>query len=165
MGKVDIVKRKRRCKSATAASRFWTKVAKGTDEECWNWIACTQLFGYGILRGDDGRATRAHRFSWKLHNGPIPDSMCVCHHCDNPRCVNPAHLFLGTHNDNRQDCVRKGRGSYGIGRAKLGLDDVKQIKSELRRGVMGIDLAKRFNISTQSVSSINCGHVWPSVEA
>ncbi|MEU2236139.1 HNH endonuclease signature motif containing protein [Streptomyces vietnamensis] len=65
--------------------------------------------GYGSLKDDDRRAISTHRFSWQLHHGAIPADMEVCHTCDNPPCVRPDHLFLGTHTDNMQDMLKKGR--------------------------------------------------------
>ena len=91
--------------------RFWRYVEK--TESCWNWV------GKGFYPGNygsfyfKGKTRRAHRVSWILHNGEIPKGMCVCHHCDNPKCVRPDHLFLGTYKDNIWDAIKKGRsGTY-----------------------------------------------------
>jgi hypothetical protein len=91
----------------TEVGRFWSKVDKSG--ECWVWTAkalCEN--GYGRFYVGK-KPLRAHRYSWELANGPITDGLFVCHRCDNPPCVNPAHLFLGTHQDNMQDMVAKGR--------------------------------------------------------
>jgi HNH endonuclease len=91
-------------------TRFWAKVDKSGD--CWLWKASKNHDGYGRLQVN-GRAIAAHRISYEIAHGPIPDGLCVCHHCDTPACVNPSHLFLGTHWDNKQDSVRKGRIATG----------------------------------------------------
>lgn len=98
-----------RSQPAPLADRFWKRVVKS--DGCWLWTGNRAVGGYGVIL--PGGGTRglalAHRVSWEIHFGPIPDGMHVLHKCDNPPCVNPAHLFLGTQRDNNTDKVRKGR--------------------------------------------------------
>lgn len=89
--------------------RFWLKVKKGsTPNSCWEWTGCRGHFGYGRLFRD----SYAHRVSWEIHFGKIPKGLCVLHKCDNPPCVNPKHLWLGTMTDNIQDRDKKRRGVW-----------------------------------------------------
>ena len=98
---------------AVKIARFWDrKVVSPTG--CWEWAGARDKDGYGQTPPLDGRsgAVRAHRLAWTLTNGPIPKGLLVCHHCDNPACINPDHLWLGTSTDNNRDRERKGRGRY-----------------------------------------------------
>jgi hypothetical protein len=106
-------------KTPTFSQRFWAKVKK--TETCWTWTAYRDPQGYGTFSVGP-RAThaphRAHRVAWELTNGQIPDGSLVLHRCDNPSCVNPKHLFLGTHQDNQRDKVAKGRQATGLRNGK-----------------------------------------------
>lgn len=101
------------------AKRFWPKVEK--TEHCWTWSGAKNRRGYGWLH-NGSRTTRkpmrAHRASWEIHFGKIPDGLWVLHRCDNPPCVRPDHLFLGTRTDNMRDCAAKGRVST-IGKSRM----------------------------------------------
>lgn len=110
-----------RCEMATHEDNFWAKVRKGPG--CWEWTAALRDTGYGQMglsksspffgyangTGPWNRPIKAHRFSWLIHHGSIPEGMCVLHHCDNRKCVRPDHLFLGTKTDNMRDASAKGR--------------------------------------------------------
>jgi len=103
--------------------RFWSKV--DTSGECWNWTASTDHDGYGYF-AIGLKTAKSHRVSWEISNGPIPAGMHVLHKCDNPRCVRPSHLFLGTNSDNMSDKVTKRRQARGVrhGHAALNVIDV-----------------------------------------
>jgi len=99
---------------AVEPDRFWAKVQK--TDGCWIWQGDRFAYGYGRIKVRP-RTLLAHRVSWEIAHGPIPPGLFVCHHCDNPPCVNPAHLFLGTCDDNIRDRDRKGRGGWSAGSA------------------------------------------------
>lgn len=132
---------------------------------CVNWDWCVDAAGYGRF----GQKGYAHRGMWIAVNGPIPDGMFVCHRCDNRRCVNPDHLFLGTHAENMRDMVRKGRSNKAKGSAagpsKLTEHDVSIIKWCLDAGVTQDKLAKLYGVSQSAVSGINVGRTWKHVKA
>jgi hypothetical protein len=91
--------------------RFWEKVDKRGADECWLWTGAL-AWGYGKVHMENGME-RAHRVSYRIVHGDIPEGLCVCHTCDVRNCVNPSHLFLGTRKDNQQDMMRKGRSTFG----------------------------------------------------
>lgn len=136
--------------------RFWDKVDKSGD--CWLWTAGCFSNGYGQFRFK-GKMWGAHRASWVLHNGPIPEGLHVCHKCDVKNCVNTEHLFLGTRADNMRDMVEKGRIKVARGeahcRSKLTEKDVLEIRDLYATGnVFQKELGVRFGISRQMISFI-----------
>lgn len=152
----------------TLAGRFWVKVDKRGPDDCWNWKGSKRggWGDYGGIRADrHGPQLKAHRVSWELHNGPIPDALWVLHRCDNPKCVNPDHLFLGDHDANMADRKAKGRaGGVMNGRAKLSDDDVRNIRTAYAAGgVTQCDLARRYGMTQGPVGQIIRRERWPHV--
>lgn len=91
--------------------RFWSKVITKGAEECWPWIGGTTPFGHGVFRWN-GKNQIASRLVWQMYVGIIPNGLCILHRCDNPRCCNPEHLFLGTKKHNTDDMINKGRQKF-----------------------------------------------------
>jgi hypothetical protein len=152
----------------TAAARFWEKVDRwdGPDA-CWIWLGAFRRDGYGEFR--DGTTVAAHRESWTLTNGPIPDGLFVCHTCDNRRCVNPTHLFLGTNADNLADMAAKGRASRaGLageanGNAVLTDAKVRSIRDALSQGSSKKGLSRTYGVSRRLIQRIADGTAWSHV--
>ena len=116
--------------------RFWNKVKRAALEDCWEWQGCRNPKGYGQIKTTVG--SLAHRFSFFLHYGELPYGYHVCHRCDNPRCVNPNHLFLGTDMANQHDSIAKGRARKARGTAaptaKLTPFAVREIRARFQGG-------------------------------
>jgi hypothetical protein len=145
--------------------RFWINVLMGLSyESCWNWIGYKTIDGYGRFRGYNNKKILAHRFSWKLHYDNIPKDLFVLHHCDNPACVNPRHLFLGTHQDNANDSKRKNRRFRARGEisslSKLTTQNVLDIRQRSWNGERNCDLAKEYNVDPSTIYSILKRKTW-----
>lgn len=133
---------------------FWNKIAVAGPDECWNWTGAKSSYGHGIFR-HDGKNVRSHRLLLEMCGVNIPDNKVVCHKCDNPSCVNPDHLFVGTQFDNMADMTKKGRRFF-----KINSEDAMRIKDMLRCGAKQQSIADWFGVSNQLISAINCGHNW-----
>ena len=137
---------------------------------CWLWTASLRSNGYGQIN-EGGRSRmmlKAHRVSWTLYRGAIPDGLCVLHKCDTPPCVNPDHLFLGTQAQNVKDMHDKGRDNHPRGErhrsAKLTVAQVLEIRRLRAEGISSGELAKIFPVDESNISRIGNGHLWKSVK-
>lgn len=130
------------------AEKFWRRVDKRGPDDCWEWRGGLTDKGYGQI---------GHRASWEIHNGPIPDGLGVLHRCDNRKCVNPAHLWLGTNADNNADMMRKGR--HRVMR-KLSAEQALEIFVSTDRVHV---LARRHGVSAPSIVEIRSGRAWRHV--
>ncbi len=151
----------------TPRERFLAKVCPEPNGGCWLWRGQLNQSGYGIL-WLAGRARLAHRVAWLFFHGEIPLGLLVCHKCDVRACVNPEHLFLGTHTDNARDREEKGRSMLGekVHSAKLSAKQVSRIKAMLAEGHMNIsELARAFGVTHATINSIKRGNTWRRVQA
>lgn len=146
-------------KQVSSQERFWSKVVK-TTSGCWEWQGSTNTNnGYGRF-WDNGHHTTAHHFAWEQYNGKPPEGKCICHHCDNPKCVNPDHLFTGTLRENSIDAVRKNRHVN-----KLTTEQVTEIRKLIEGGqVTRKEIAKMFGVSGSNISAIKKGRSWGWLE-
>lgn len=141
-------------------SRFWSKVSVKSDIDCWEWQAGKTSQGYGGFHYGKF-SIRAHRFSYQLHNRKINEYECVCHSCDNPSCVNPKHLWIGTRAENNADKEAKGRGTYpnqmsGEGNTNyvLTTPEVISIKVMARKGMPQARIASYIGVSAATVCMV-----------
>lgn len=151
--------------SPTFPERFWNKVQK--TDGCWIWTAATDHNGYGAIMSRGKRPGNcmigAHQGSWLLNRGPIPDGKCVLHACDQPLCVRPDHLWIGTQLDNVRDMIAKGRMAFGEKRAfaKLKWTQVRQIRLKYARGgITYRELANEFGVHCGTVGQIIRRNKW-----
>lgn len=161
-----------RTKAATRRStplvdRFWNRVEK--TDSCWIWNGPTARSGYGQIRSEGGRngvTLYTHRLSYEMHIGPIPAGQVVMHACDNRRCVNPAHLSLGSHTDNHADMERKRRHAFGerTGSSILTDADVRTMRALYAAGHSQAKLSDQFGIDRSQVSRIVRRERWQHVD-
>jgi hypothetical protein len=147
-----------------AIQAFWNKVDKRGEDDCWEWKGSINHSGYGQLTFDK-KHIFAHRLSYIFENGDIPEGMCICHHCDNPGCVNPKHLFIGTVRDNVLDMISKNRKYSNVGenngRSKLTTDQVIEIRRKYKRRIYTqLMLAKEYGVARPSIKDILVGSHW-----
>ena len=158
-----------RCHGQSLQARFLGKVRK--TETCWEWIGAKMgkglAYGYGKIGegGHRGKSLYAHRLAYELFVGPIPEGMRVLHHCDNPGCVNPQHLFLGTQADNLEDMTMKGRRARGEhqGAAKLTQEQVQEIRERYQAHSSEFGstaLGRRYGVSHSIILGIVKGQRW-----
>lgn len=146
----------------TDIDRFWSKVDKTSHPHgCWTWTSLQHPFGYGRI-GIDKKKFLTHRFSYILHYGPITSSQCVLHKCDNPKCVNPAHLFLGNRKDNAVDRDNKNRTTKGMNVSTAILTD--KIVYDIKYSQLSIkELIKKYNLSYQHIWAIKNNKLWKHI--
>ena len=149
--------------SAEISARFEAKIEK-ISNGCWFWCGAIDRYGYGVFK-INGRTVKAHRCAYTLFVGEISIGMCVCHLCDNPRCVNPDHLFLGSQRDNMFDKTKKGRVARGecLKKSKLLPASVRRIRLAARSGTKPQVIAQRFGISLSTVYRIIKRQIWKHV--
>lgn len=141
-------------KGLITAARFWAKVSMPSDFQCWEWTGGKLDNGYGRF----GETGRAHRWSYEYFNGPIPEGLMVLHSCDNKLCVNPAHLRAGTHAENVQDAIDRGRYKF-CGNVKVTPDQAEYIRRNPENLKLK-ELAARFGIAKSTASMIRSGKTW-----
>ena len=149
------------------SAHFWSKVDRsGGESTCWEWLNCINNWGYGELMVNR-KKYRAHRFAWELVNGQIPSGLLVLHKCDNPKCCNPKHLFLGTHKDNMKDMAEKGRANpprlsgEKHGQHKLTLEQVLYIRDRYAKGsITQAELGREMGVSDGAIGDIVTGRNW-----
>lgn len=153
----------RRPKPTTIMGRFMEYISMEPMSGCWLWTG-SPSDRYGSFSPTKKTHDRAHRISWTLHFGNIPEGMCVLHKCDTPGCVNPQHLFLGSSADNVHDCVGKRRnrcpkGSRHI-RAKLTEEDILKIRNDVRPYKL---IAQEYGVAPNTISAIRTGTTWKNM--
>jgi len=145
----------------TLRERFEEKYVPEPNSGCWLWDACILKSGYGQIKAGD-KVKYAHRVSYEIYIGKIPSSKFVCHACDTPSCVNPDHLWLGTHNDNMLDMMTKDRSAKGerSAAAKLTEEQVREIRFDSR---VQQTIAEEHGVDQTLISQIKLGKIWKHI--
>lgn len=147
----------------TTRARFEAKFIPEPNSGCWLWLGALNRQGYGklALHGRRGTFELAHRTAWRLYHGPLPADVLVCHACDMPTCVNPDHLWLGTHQDNVRDCMQKGRlaSCQGSDNARAILNE-RQVREILNSGSSIKALAATYGVSRSTIYAVLSGQNW-----
>lgn len=146
--------------------RFNAKWVADPKTGCWNWTATCAGKGYGILkRTRERRYIYAHRLSFEIHKGPVGDKQQVCHSCDNTKCVNPEHLFVGSSHENHLDMKSKGRHLFGEknAQAKLSEEEVRQILVLLDNGIPQTKIGEIYGVSQTQIGRISRGERWSNL--
>lgn len=146
------------CPNHTLTVRYWEYVDIKREDECWEWKGSKTTAGYGLIYWEN-RLQYAHRLSLELDGRPVPPRWHACHTCDNPPCVNPKHLFVGTPHDNVKDKVSKGRHTFGENHpnSKLTDTDVKEIRKLASEGMWQSDIARLYGVNQSHISTIVAG--------
>jgi hypothetical protein len=146
--------------------RFWKRVDKSAGPDgCWPWIGHRNRYNYGLCSNRSQRLL-AHRAAWEIANGRPMGDMCGLHSCDNPPCVNPAHIRPGTMTDNNRDMLERGRVRRGEAHAyaKLTETEVQMVRTLCRAGFKQRDIARTFGVSQTAVSNALNGQSWAHVK-
>ncbi len=146
--------------------KFWGKVKRVKPDECWEWVGAIDSYGYGVFsfqyEAQRRKGILAHRISYLLNSGVLPDELVVCHRCDNRKCVNPNHLFLGTDVQNVYDMMSKGRHARGemIHKHKLTEEQVQNVRSMRKSGTNCAVISRMFKVTRQTIHQVVKRKTW-----
>ena len=143
---------------------FWKKVAVTADSKCWEWLASKDEHGYGWFKTAT-KTIKAHRYSYALRYGPFSDNLECLHGCDNPGCVNPSHLHLGSHTENMREMFERKRAAIGerASSAKLTADEVREIRELCAAGVLQKTVGDMYSMDRTTISGIVSHKQWKHV--
>lgn len=142
-------------------SRFWERVNVKSPSECWPWLGSVDRDGYGRA-SFNGKKMLASRLAYIMATGKEPDGLLVCHHCDNPPCCNPSHLYAGTKSDNERDKFKRGKTHRGEKNpaGKLSEDQVQNIRRLFNQGMTNVAIGKMMGVHHSTISKIRTGGSW-----